>query len=64
MNITEFRQKYPQYNDMDDKTLSDKFYNKYYSDMPRDQFDKQFLKRFPTIASPETDLIAFGTGFC
>lgn len=43
MNITEFRQKYPQYNDLDDKTLGDKFYSKYYSDMPRAEFDTKFL---------------------
>jgi len=52
MNITEFRQKYPQYNDMDDKTLSEKFYTKYYSDMPRADFDAKFLVAAPAQAAP------------
>ena len=43
MNIKEFREKYPQYNDLSDQELSDKFYNKYYSDMPREQFNQKFL---------------------
>jgi tetratricopeptide (TPR) repeat protein len=53
MNISEFRTKYPQYNDVDDKTLSDKFYNKYYSDVPRVDFDKKFIgETAPTETTP------------
>jgi hypothetical protein len=42
MNLQEFRGKYPQYNDMSDQELSDALYNKYYSDMGREQFDEHF----------------------
>jgi hypothetical protein len=37
--LTEFRQKYPAYNDMSDSALADAIHKKYYSDMPRDQFN-------------------------
>ena len=39
--LEKFRQKYPMYNDMSDAELSDKLYNKYYSDMSRADFDKK-----------------------
>ena len=39
--IAEIRQKYPQYQDMDDAQLADKLYQKFYSDMPREQFDQK-----------------------
>ena len=48
MNIGDFRQKYPQYQDMSDQDLADKFYTKYYSDMPKEQFTSQFLGTQPT----------------
>ena len=38
-NLQEIRAQYPQYNDLNDQQLADAFYKKYYSDMPRDQFD-------------------------
>jgi hypothetical protein len=37
--LTEFRQKHPEYNDMSDSAFADAMYRKYYSDMPRDQFN-------------------------
>jgi hypothetical protein len=37
--IEEIRQKYPQYDDMSDADLAGALYKKYYSDMPREQFD-------------------------
>jgi hypothetical protein len=37
--IAEVRQKYPQYNDMSDEALAGALHQKYYSDMPREQFD-------------------------
>ena len=43
MNIQEFRDKYPQYNDMTDQALSDAMYNKHYSDMAREDFDARWL---------------------
>lgn len=37
--IAEIRQKYPQYQDMDDASLADALHRKFYSDMPRQDFD-------------------------
>tara|TARA_R100001163_G_scaffold18025_1_gene15979 strand:+ start:2647 stop:5409 length:2763 start_codon:yes stop_codon:yes gene_type:complete len=47
MNINEFRKKYPEYNDIPDLELADTFYEKYYSDLDKDNFYKSF---FPSIA--------------
>ena len=38
--LAEFRQGYPQYDDLDDATIADALYRKHYSDMPRAQFDE------------------------
>jgi hypothetical protein len=38
--LAEFRQQYPQYNDLSDDQLADAIYKKFYSDMPREQFNK------------------------
>lgn len=43
MNITEFRAKYPQYSDMDDMQLSAALHRKHYSDIPLDEFNRQFI---------------------
>lgn len=37
--LQSFRQQHPEYNDMPDNQLSDALYKKFYSDMPREQFD-------------------------
>lgn len=37
--LAKFRQQYPQYNDMSDSKLADSLYNRFYSDMPRAEFD-------------------------
>lgn len=37
--IAEIRQKYPQYDDMSDADLASALHQKFYSDMPREQFD-------------------------
>lgn len=39
--LAEIRQKYPDYDDMSDKQLSDAIYTKHYSDMPRDVFNQK-----------------------
>lgn len=39
--IAEVREQFPQYGDLSDKQLSDALYKKFYSDMPRDQFDEK-----------------------
>lgn len=36
--LNEIRTKYPQYNDMSDQEFSDKFHQKFYSDMPKEEF--------------------------
>ena len=36
--LSTLREKYPQYNDMTDQELADRFYNKHYSDMPKDEY--------------------------
>lgn len=37
-NLSDLRTKYPQYNDLSDQELADKYYAKYYSDLPKDEF--------------------------
>jgi hypothetical protein len=37
-SLNEIRQKYPQYNDMNDQEFADKFHAKFYSDIPKDEF--------------------------
>lgn len=56
LDITAFRQKYPQYADLSDQELADRLYSKYYSDMNRVDFDRKFLdgrvkpgSKMPTI---------------
>ena len=38
-SLAEIRQQYPQYNDLDDTALADALHKKFYSDMPREQFN-------------------------
>lgn len=39
--LAQFRRQYPQYGDMDDRQLADAIYAKFYSDLPRDEFDQK-----------------------
>ena len=41
MTLAEIRKRYPEYNDLSDQELADAFHSKFYSDMPRSQFDQQ-----------------------
>lgn len=41
MNIAEIRQKYPQYNHVDDQKLADALYDKYYVHVPKEEFYKK-----------------------
>lgn len=41
MNIKEIRSQYPQYNDLSDQQLADSFREKFYSDMPANEFYKK-----------------------
>jgi hypothetical protein len=43
MDIKEFRQQHPEYDDMSDRALADALHRKHYSDMPKAQFDSKFL---------------------
>src|SRR3990167_2426566 len=43
MNVTEFRQQHQEYNDISDEELGDKLYNKFYSDVPKQEFMSKFL---------------------
>jgi hypothetical protein len=38
-DLAEIRQKHPEYSDLSDQALADGLYRKFYSDMPREQFD-------------------------
>lgn len=49
--IAEVRTQYPQYKDMSDQQLADALYSKFYSDLPRDQFNAKIgLKATPAAA--------------
>jgi len=50
MNIQEWRQQNPQYDDLEDTVLADKLYNKSYSDMPREEFMGKFLGTTTTVS--------------
>lgn len=49
--LADVRAQYPQYNDMSDADLSSALYSKFYSDMPRADFDKKI-----GLAQPSPDL--------
>jgi hypothetical protein len=40
-SLAEFRQKYPEYDDMPNDKLADTLYRKFYSDMPRAEFNQK-----------------------
>lgn len=48
--IQDVRKKYPQYDDMSDQQLSDALYKKYYSDMPREQYDAKIGMGKPEVS--------------
>lgn len=47
--LSEIRQQYPQYNDLSDRELADGIYRKFYSDLPRDQFDAKIGFQQPSV---------------
>lgn len=54
-SIVELREQYPQYSDLSDEQLADSFYNKYYSDISKADFDKQIgLSKAPEFTLVET----------
>src|SRR5687768_14833923 len=48
--LAEIRQKYPQYSDMSDGALADALHKKFYSDMPRGDFDAKIGVQSTTFA--------------
>lgn len=54
--LDDFRAQYPQYNDMPDTKLADALYSKFYSDMPRDQFDAKIgpISDPPSALNPDS----------
>jgi hypothetical protein len=54
--LAEIRQQFPQYSDLDDGTLAEGLHRKYYSDIPREEFDKKI-----GIAAQSQDGGAFDT---
>lgn len=52
-SLKEFRQKYPQYDDMSDEALAGALHKKFYSDMPYDQFAAKIgLTATPKVDAP------------
>lgn len=52
MDIATIRQQHPQYNDMSDSDLADALHRKFYSDMPREEFDARVGLKSGTEAAP------------
>ena len=54
-NFSDIRAKYPQYNDMSDEQFATAFHNKYYSDIPYDEFKSKigFATQEQPTATPE-----------
>ena len=48
MTLDEFRKNNPEYNDIPDLELADRFYKKYYSDLDETEY---YEKLFPNIAA-------------
>lgn len=57
--IVEIRQKYPQYQDLSDGQLADALHDKFYSDMPREQFDQKIGLSAKTEAPKQQNAAAF-----
>lgn len=52
-SLAEIRQQYPQYDDMPDADFAAAIHSKFYSDMPREQFDAKLGVAQPAAAAPE-----------
>lgn len=58
MNIAEIRQKYPQYNDLSDEQLAKGLHQKYYANMPFDDFSQRIgLSTIPQITDEQRKVI-------
>lgn len=64
-NIADIRKQYPQYNDLSDQQLADSLHQKFYSDMPKDEFSRKIglpteLKKGETVTG--TAPVKMGAG--
>lgn len=50
--LAEIRAQYPQYRDVPDRVLADGLYQKFYSDVPREEFDRRLGMAAPAAAAP------------
>src|SRR5262249_16046376 len=57
--IANFRQRHPQYKNWSDAQLADALYKKFYSNMPREQFDKKITTTNIKIVEYKGELIEF-----
>lgn len=53
ISIADVRQKYPQYDDMSDAELADRLYQRFYSDMPRAEYDQRIGLAQPQAMEPQ-----------
>lgn len=56
--ITEIREQYPQYSDMTDTALADALYSKFYSDIPREQFNAKVGLKPATVSDEDMSIAA------
>jgi len=54
--LAKFREQYPEYNDLNDAQLADAVYKKFYSNIPREEFERSFAEK---IAASETKVVQF-----
>jgi hypothetical protein len=57
--LANFRQRHPQYKDWNDTQLADALYMKFYSNMPREQFDKKITTTNIKVVEYKGELIEF-----
>ena len=69
MDLNQFRQQYPQYNDIDDETLANSLHEKFYSDIPKDEFLSKVMPMEETagisealVGGTKNFLSSIGTG--
>jgi len=63
MDIKQFRQQYPGYNDISDMDLATKLHAKNYSDVPFEEFASKFGVEFPTVGKVTGGQGMFGGGY-
>lgn len=54
-SIAEIRQQYPQYSDMSDDALAGALHQRFYADMPRDQFNQRIGLGAPAMTNEQAD---------